>query len=385
MVATGKIDLVSALNEGGAVGYVDGGRHSREGRADEHRPLHVVIPMLSARWHGGARVLLQVANHCISRGHRVTILCPRGHFSSNYELDSRVIVRQPGIRTGWKPLDYLGFLLAVPFVLPRDAIAIANFFVTYFPVRLAALLRGTPYLYLVQDIECKYEGVGGWILNQACKATYADRHVVAANPHLSARLAREFGCRCESIQVGPAEIFYQNPAIRTKEFDVIYFLRREPWKGLDRFRRFLALSGRRVSVLCISQDQPLLDEMRGAGLVCRKPANDEELIDCIDSARVLLYTSYKEGFALPPLEAMARGVPPIMYRCGGPDSYLRHEVNGLYVRDEAEALETVSRVIETRPVYESLSAEARATAASYRMEAGLERLVACLANAARVR
>jgi len=366
MAATGKIDPIP--------------RGAHEERALESRRLHIGIPMLSARWHGGARVLLQLANHCVSRGHQVTILCPRGQFTSNYELDSRVTVRYLG--SGWKILGYIGFMLSVPFVLPSDATAVANFFVTYLPVRLAALIRGTPYIYFVQDIECKYQGIGGWFLNRICKSTYADEHIVAANPHLADRLGREFGRRCESIQVGPAETFYRRPATRAKEFDVIYFLRRESWKGLDRFRKFVALAGRRLSVLCVSQDDQLLADMSREGVACRKPANDEELVDCIDSARVLLYTSYKEGFALPPLEAMARGVPPIMYRCGGPDIYVRHGVNSLYVQDETEAVAAVLRVIETRSLYEGLSAEAVATASQYRMEEGLERLLACLQHAA---
>ena len=365
MAATGKIYPTSPLSE----------------LAVEHPPLHIAIPMLSARWHGGARVLLQAANYCVSRGHRVTILCPRGHFTSNYELDSRVTVLHLGSHTGWKRLDYICFLVSVPFTLPRDAMAVANFFVTYLPVRLAALIRGVPYVYLVQDIESKYHGIKGWLLNQVCRATYADGRIIAANGHLAERLGREFGRPCECIQVGPAEIFYRRPATRAKEFDVIYFLRRESWKGLDRFRRFVALCGRRTSILCVSQDELLLTDMRREGLVCRKPANDEELVDCIDSARVLLYTSYKEGFALPPLEAMARGVPAIMYRCGGPDIYVRQGVNSLYVQDEAEAVEAVLRVIGTRSLYESLSAEAVATAAQYRMEEGLARLLACLQQA----
>lgn len=365
MAATEKIRPIEALDE----------------RTVEDRRLHIAIPMLSARWHGGARVLLQAANYCVSRGHRVTILCPRGHYTSNYELDSRVAVRHLGSRTGWKLLDYIGFLVAVPFTLPRDATAVANFFVTYLPVRLAALFRGVPYVYLVQDIESKYHGLKGWILNQVCRATYADRHIIAANGHLAERLGREFGRRCQCIQVGPAEIFYRRPATRTKEFDVIYFLRRESWKGLDRFRRFVALWGRRAAILCVSQDELLLADVRAEGLVCRKPANDEELVDCIDSARVLLYTSYKEGFALPPLEAMARGVPAIMYRCGGPDIYVRHGVNSLYVQDETEAVQAVLRLIESRATYDSLSAAAVTTAAQYRMEEGLERLLACLQHA----
>jgi glycosyltransferase involved in cell wall biosynthesis len=280
--------------------------------------LRVAIPLINLSWHGGVRVVVQLANFLADRGHDVSLVVSRNRVSSTFPVSSRVRLQHAGIHTRWKNLDYLVFLLVLPFVLPSRAILIANFFVTYYPVRLAAFLRRTRYFYFVQDIEAKYAGARGAILNFACRLTYADEHIIAANVYLKERLRNEYGRPCKHIAIGPGEAFYARPIARDKKYDLIYFLRGEPWKGLDRFTRILEALPETVTCLCVSQDERLLrpDSSR---VHYRKPAGDDELIDCIDAARLLLFTSYVEGFALPPLEAMARGVPPVLFRCGGPD------------------------------------------------------------------
>lgn len=344
--------------------------------------LHVVIPIINVSWHGGTRVLMQAANHLVEQGYQVTILCSRGRFASPYRLDERVRVRHVGVRTPWKQADYAIFLALLPFVASRRAVFMATFFVTYYSVRFAAAIRGTGYLYFVQDIESKYRGPAGAILNALCNLTYGDRRIVAANMHLADRLSREFGRSCRLAQIGPGSVFYTRPAARSEErYDVIYFLRREQWKGLDRFKEALTVASGRFRFLCVSQDDGLLASIGSGAVTCKKPADDEELIDFLDSARVLFFTSHREGFALPPLEGMARGRPVVLFRCGGPDVYVRDEVNGFYVNDANEAVEAISLLLADRDLYLRVSNEARRTAAAFRLEVGLRDLTGYLLDA----
>jgi glycosyltransferase involved in cell wall biosynthesis len=44
----------------------------------------------------------------------------------------------------------------------------------------------------------------------------------------------------------------------------------------------------------------------------REYASDDTLARYYDSARVFAYLSEYEGFGIPPLEALARGVPPVL-------------------------------------------------------------------------
>jgi glycosyltransferase involved in cell wall biosynthesis len=334
--------------------------------------VRVVFPILNISWHGGTRVLIQVANFLAEQGHEVSFVVSRRRAVSPFKWRDDVNIRHLGIYTGWKPLDYTVFLVLLPFALPRHALLIASFFVTYFPVRFAAALRGNRYIYFVQDIESKYSSFVGRLLNATCNLTYRDGHIIAANSYLRRRLLDEHGCRCDSIEIGPAEIFYTQPLPSgPKRYDVVYFLRRESWKGSDRFREFLELSSGRFLCLCVSQDEALFAGIAGPGVTCVKPSGDEQLIECIDSARVLFLTSYREGFALPPLECMARGVPSILFRCGGPDLYIQDGVNAIYVATAAEACDALDALRADEDRYRSMSANAIETGATYRMEAAL--------------
>jgi glycosyltransferase involved in cell wall biosynthesis len=279
-----------------------------------------------------------------------------------------------------KTVDYAVFLLMVPFYIARDSVMIANFFVTYLPVRLLAVVRRVPYVYFVQDIESKFKSPGGLILNHICNWTYRDKRIVAANPHLQNRLRTEFGTRSRSICVGPETIFYDLPAATQKLYDVIYLLRKEPWKGVDRFKRFLARAEGGLSCLCISQDEQLRSVLEGSSAEFIKPQIDEELVRCFDSARVLLLTSYQEGFALPPLEAMARGVPTVLFRCGGPDQYIIDGVNGVYVESEEQAVSEIKSLTGDPSRYARLSEQARRTAAEFRMDKSLETMTEFIAD-----
>ena len=343
--------------------------------------LRLAIPLINLSWHGGVRVLVQIANFLAERGHDVSFVVSRNRVSSTFPVSPKVNLTHVGICTRWKHLDYLVFLLVLPFALPSRSILLANFFVTYYPVRLSAFLRRSRYFYLVQDIEAKYTGGLGALLNMACKLTYGDQHIIAANAYLKERLRNEYHNNCKHIAIGPAELFYARPRTRDKKYDLIYFLRGEPWKGLERFTRILQALPEAVTCLCVSQDDRLL-RADSSRVHYRKPVDDDELIDSIDSSRLLLFTSYVEGFALPPLEAMARGVPAILFRCGGPDIYVKDGRNSIYVETEQQAAAAICGLLEDHERYRALSEGASATAQAFKLQTAMQDLARLLEGAA---
>jgi glycosyltransferase involved in cell wall biosynthesis len=330
-------------------------------------PLNIVIPIISISWHGGTRVLVQFANFLAERGHRVEFLVARNRCRTPFAFSNAVVIRDIGIHTGIKALDYFVFLCLVPIFIRKPSIVIANFFVTYFPIRFIALFRGVVYVYFVQDIESKFEAPLGSLLNPLCRWTYSDRHIVAANFYLRRRLEQEFGTTCKSICIGPDDIFFDLSKQSEKNFDVIYFLRRETWKGLDRFLRILSLAKGRFTCLCVSQDEGLRGVLDGMDAVFYRPQNDVDLVRCMDSARVLLLTSYREGFALPPLEGMARGLPTLLFACGGPEQYIRDGENGIYVSTEQQAVDVIDSLVRDHVRYSSMSRAAASVAGEYRL------------------
>ncbi|MDB5970494.1 MAG: glycosyl transferase group 1 [Hydrocarboniphaga sp.] len=334
--------------------------------------MKIVIPLINLSWHGGVRVLVRLANHLHAAGHDVELAVTRGYVTGRYFLSPGVDLKHVGVHTGFKPIDYLVFLGLIPFVVSPRSVVVANFFVTYFPARLGAWLRRGNLVYLVQDIETKYSGWSGRLLNLICTWTYRDRNIITANRHLQKRLLANFGAGSATVDIGPAEIFYELQAGHrgSPQYDVIFFARREPWKGLDRFYDLLS-RGAPWRFICVSQDQALLDELRARGLECRCPGDDEELIRVIDSARLLLFTSYDEGFGLPPLEAMSRGIPTILYPSQGPRLYVVHEQNAIYVNNVVECQQRIEQLLTDGALYEQLSTAGRRTAEKFRMSVAL--------------
>jgi glycosyltransferase involved in cell wall biosynthesis len=331
----------------------------------------IIFPILSISWHGGTRVLIQIANYLAGIGYSVEFLVSRNRCDTPFEFLHGVSVKHVGVYTRLKIIDYLIFLCCVPFHVSRTSILVASFFVTYFPVRVLAFIKSLPYIYFVQDIESKYPFPRGVLLNILCNWTYKDKRIVAANKYLRGRLLREYGTYSRYISVGPDSIFFDLPSQAPKKYDVLYFLRGEPWKGLDRFDRFLSLARGQLACLCVSQDDLLAKKIAETSATFRKPESDRDLIQCIDSARVLLLTSYREGFSLPPLEGMARGLPTVLFRCGGPDQYINHGHNALYVESEEEAVRAVEALIGDSTIYERMREQAILTAEEYRMDKSL--------------
>jgi len=335
------------------------------------------IPLINLSSHGGVRILVELANEFSREGFRVEILIPPGKSNSVYRVDDLVNVREIGVATGYKFIDYSIFLLILPFYL-RGGVIIANFFVTYFPCRLGSLVWRESYIYFVQDIESKYTGLVGRILNFFCEISYRSKRIVTANSYLAFALKERRRHLYDTISIGPTEPFYKIPISNEKRpYRIMYMPRHEQWKRMDRFEeiyRFLPrLSPQEI--LCVGQDEDILERLARQGYAICRPKNDEELVECYDRTQVFLLTSDREGFGLPPLEAMARGVPVVSFRCGGPDFYIEDGKNSYLVDDVSQAVARICTLLDDTKNWSSLSSEARETAGQYRLARGLEKFV----------
>lgn len=337
----------------------------------------VRIPLINLSSHGGVRILVELANALSRAGLRVEILIPPGKNGSFYRLDEAVVVREIGFGVGSKFIDYALFLMILPLYL-RHCLVVANFFVTYLPCRLGAYLGRSSFLYLVQDIENKYTGFVGGILNKVCELSYRSRCIVTANAYLASVLRERGHQVLESINIGPTERFYKLPLNSgERKYKLMYMPRHEAWKRMDRFEAICRLlpDVHPSEILCVGQDDEILGRLAKKGYAVCKPRNDAELVDCYDQARVFLLTSDREGFGLPPLEAMARGVPVVSFRCGGPGLYIEDGVNSFLVDEVDQAVERVQLLLSDTLEHARLALAGRGTAKCFKLSEGLARFV----------
>jgi glycosyltransferase involved in cell wall biosynthesis len=344
----------------------------------------IVIPTPGLTSHGGVRVLAAIANRLVDQGCNVIIYVPDRPAVSPFQLDDRVVVRKVGLRSDNKFIAGVTFLIVLPMHL-ANRFVLANHFSTVFPAWLSSKWLGAKYVYFVQDIEYRfYAGTFYRIIKAACEWTYRRGRLIAANSYLATELTR-YQQVLLTARLGVADSFFSVPSKSiTKDFEIIYFLRGEKHKRADRFDAmlpFFLLKGFRV--LCVSQNRSLLDiYSQRVATLC--PKGDVDIIQALDKSKILLLTSDHEGFALPPLEAMARGVPPVMFECGGPSVYATHEKNCLIVDDgkEQTALKFVEQLLENGSLYAALSESGRATAQGFRLNDAIDALADYLLSAA---
>ena len=344
----------------------------------------IVIPTPGLTSHGGVRVLAAIANRLIDKGCKVIIYVPDRPAVSPFVLDDRVVVSKIGLRSDNKFIAGITFLMALPMHL-ANRFVLANHFSTVFPAWLSSMLLGARYVYFVQDIEYRfYAGRFSRIIKAACEWTYRRGQLIAANSYLATELTRYQKVQL-TARLGVAEGFFSTPAESfSKDFEIIYFLRGEKHKRADRFDALLPFFlAKGFRVLCVSQNRNLLDiYSQRVATLC--PKDDGDIIQALDKSKILLLTSDHEGFALPPLEAMARGVPPVMFECGGPSVYAMHEKNCLIVDDgkEQTALRLVEQLLEKGSLYSTLSEGGRATALGFSLNDAIDDLADYLLSAA---
>jgi glycosyltransferase involved in cell wall biosynthesis len=104
-----------------------------------------------------------------------------------------------------------------------------------------------------------------------------------------------------------------------RRYDVAFFGRLEPRKGVDLLADALAGAGRRLSVVVAGADHPWIHERTGLGLLRSSGAkvtyrgvlDHGDVMATLTQARVAVVPSRRESFGLTLLEAMTAGVPAV--------------------------------------------------------------------------
>jgi glycosyltransferase involved in cell wall biosynthesis len=104
--------------------------------------------------------------------------------------------------------------------------------------------------------------------------------------------------------------------------------------------------------------------------------SQEELAAIYREASIHLFTSWYEGFGMPPLEAMASGVSVVATRCGGIETYAVHGKNALLFEpgDYRGIATGVLYLIKNPDFRRNLAYEGRKTALNYSFDSGIKLL-----------
>ena len=95
-----------------------------------------------------------------------------------------------------------------------------------------------------------------------------------------------------------------------------------------------------------------------------------DLMAFYNTCDIFVFPSLAEGFGLPPLEAMACGVPTVISDCGGVREYAQHETNCLLVPPgDADAMaRAIQRLLDDASPRAQLVQAGRDTAVRFPVE-----------------
>ncbi len=314
---------------------------------------------------GGHRDVFEHLNRLQARGHEVAL----------YSLDGPPdwFALEAPVRS-FDDWDALTAALA-----GEDAIKIATWWRSATPVWLASRRRGLP-VYFVQDIETSYYPEAPTVQARVL-ATYRNEFRYITISGYNREGLAEMGLRAELIPPG-IDLGTFRPLGRERREDMLLAIGRgnhlknigltiDAWRAL----------GRTPPELCLFGIEPDLGDKHGVRYVTAP--SDEQVNELLNEATIFVQTSRHEGFALPPLEAMATGGAVVCTDAHGNRDFCRDGENCLMPEPTVESVAAaVQRLLGDPALRRRLGEEGIRTARDYAWELRIDALEASLLSVA---
>jgi GT2 family glycosyltransferase/glycosyltransferase involved in cell wall biosynthesis len=356
-------------NAGGGSQAALGGERSGQGR----ERLRIVYVTEDTGVGGGHRDIFEHLNRLADRGHDVSLYTlggPPEWFALRAPVHSFV--------------DYDELVSALA---PLEAIKVATWWMTAEPVWRASVARGIP-VYFVQDIETSYYPDHEQARHAVLDSYRPEFRYMTISSWNRERL-RELGLDAELIPPGiDLDTFGPRADVSRREDMVLAVGRSNPLKNLPlTLEAWHSLPEPRPE-LCLFGIEPKLATDPGMRYVTAP--DDTEVNELFCQATVFVQTSTHEGFALPPLEAMATGAAIVCTDAHGNRDFCVDGVNCLMPAPDPRAVAAaLTRLLEDPELRAQLGQAGIATAASYAWERRIDALegffvrVACSRGMAR--
>ncbi len=330
-----------------------------DGVADDGR-LRIAYVTEDTGVGGGHRDVFEHLNRLSSRGHDVSL----------YTL---------GDPPDWFPLrvpvhSFANYHELADALAGVDAIKVATWWKTAMAVWRASIVRGIP-VYFVQDIETSYYPDHERARHAVLDSYRPEFRYMTISSWNRDRL-RELGLDAELIPPGiDLETFRPREDVARREDMVLALGRANPLKNLPlTLAAWRALKKPRPE-LCLFGIEPELACDPGMRYVTSP--EDEQVNELFCQATVFVQSSTHEGFALPPLEAMATGAAVVCTDAHGNRDFCRDGVNCLMPEASARAISAaLARLLADPELRAQLGQAGIETAQDYAWELRIDALEA---------
>ncbi|MFP3317387.1 MAG: glycosyltransferase family 4 protein [Candidatus Nanopusillus sp.] len=334
--------------------------------------MKVAFAVTGLGFAGGIRAIVEIANRLYNKGYNVSIVSlSKDNFWSNVKVpiyyakipnisiplqiavksyrlfkhfnlkgiesysDIMMLAKKLGIRA-----DSIQPLAETIIDLNPD-VGIATWYPTAFSVWMSGVERP---LFFMQDFKELVEEVEGNYGIKMFESTLRLKFHFLANSTFTRDLILSYNKDAKVTITGVGvdhNVFHprkENSIVNSKNKPVIMaVIRGQKFKRGDIAIKALNLINREkpIHAVLVGEDQAidkLLREIKPEFTYTKFPhVDDETLAKLYSSSEAFIFTSYKEGFGLPPLEAMASGTAVITTDCGGNRDYTIDGYNSLVV------------------------------------------------------
>jgi GT2 family glycosyltransferase/glycosyltransferase involved in cell wall biosynthesis len=321
------------------------------------------------------RIVYVTEDTGVGGGHRdifehLNRLAERGHDASLYTL---------GDPPEWFPLgvsvrSFAAYDELVCALAEIEAIKVATWWMTAEPVWQASIPRGLP-VYFVQDIETSYYPDHEHARHAVLDSYRPEFRYMTISSWNRERLV-ELSLDAELIPPGiDLETFRPRPDVIRREDMVLALGRANPLKNLPlTIAAWKKLNAPRPE-LCLFGIEPELAQ--GEDVRYLESPSDEQVNELFNQATVFVQTSTHEGFALPPLEAMATGAAVVCTDAHGNRDFCLDGVNCLMPASNPGAVSAaLARLLADPELRARLGAAGVRTAQEYSWELRIDALEA---------
>lgn len=348
--------------------------------------MKIVIPLFNLSLSGGIRIALQYSAGLADRGHQVTIIIPYGSCPDYISLPKNVIIKQVTIRPGLRFLGYFGIVIALSNAIPLCDIIFAISWQGVFPA-LQKKRQGVHIFHLIQHDDAVIN-IGRSFLIRWRNAIFYKYiyHLpitkIVVSTWLQQLLATKYHQPSICIPNGIDTDTFKDafPKIWTppsENFDILCLGRSSKWKGFnDIISAIRKLSDEKTKFRLIVVTREKIDLPSDLPIVLVRPENDTELGSFYRSCSVFVFPSWIEGFGLPPLEAMACGVPVITTDCGGVKDFAHNGENCIMVPPHRpdKLAQAINNLRQDQILAQHLSANGIETANKFSMTSAVDKL-----------